>query len=418
MKPLIVSRSDSEGGAARAAVRLHGALLRHGVASRMAVRERRGDQPAVEADDGVLARMAGLLRPLAGNAIGRLQRDVGRMPRSGNWLPSNWSGALDAAGADVANLHWVAGETLSIADIGRLRTPQVWTLHDMWAFCGCEHYAPDDAAARWRTGYRPDNRQPGAHGIDLDRYAWRRKQRAWRMPLQVVAPSRWLADCAAHSALLAAHTVHCIPNPLDTDRFRPLDRVFCRDALGLPPQARIVLFGAIGGGSDPRKGYDLLDAALQRLAQAHPEHHWHAAVFGAARPAQDTLPVPSTWFGHVHDDLTLALLYSAADVTVVPSRQENLPQTATEAQACGCPVAAFDCTGLPDAVAHRTSGYLARAFDGGDLAEGIRWIVDDAHHAALRAQARARAVALWSEAVVVPQYLALYAQVAGQRRAP
>ena len=113
--------------------------------------------------------------------------------------------------------------------------------------------------------------------------------------------------------------------------------------------------------------------------------------------------------GHLHDDVTLALLYSAADVVVVPSRQENLPQSGTEAHACGCPVVAFDCTGLSDVVVDGETGYLARPYDIEDLANGIRWVLEDSvRHARLCVASRNRALRLWSPGVVVPQYIAVY----------
>lgn len=417
MKPIIVSQSDTRGGAARAAIRLHGALRASGHDSTMKVRERLSDLPDVVGSQGAVAQVMSTVRPLLGNAIARMQGGVGSMPRSGNWLPSRWSSVLDGALADVVNLHWVGGETLSVADIGRIGTPVVWTLHDMWAFCGTEHYAADSEDARWRLGYRADNRPPGATGIDLDRLAWRRKLHSWRAPMHVVAPSYWLAGCARDSALFGAHTVHCIPNPLDTTVFRPLDRGFCREVLGLPRDVCVVLFGAVGGGADPRKGYDLLLDALSRLGSRVHDTKVCAVVFGQSEAAAGAkLPVETKWFGHVHDDFTLALLYNAADVTVVPSRQENLPQTATEAQACGCPVAAFDCSGLPDAVEHEVSGYLARAFDPADLARGIEWLTEASRRAMLRDQARARALRLWSPGVVIPRYLDVYAQAVREGR--
>jgi len=113
--------------------------------------------------------------------------------------------------------------------------------------------------------------------------------------------------------------------------------------------------------------------------------------------------------GHLHDDTTLALLYSAADVTVVPSRQDNLPQSGTEAQTCGCPVVAFNVAGLPDVVEDGTTGYLAEAYSSEDLAKGIAWVLEDAERRAqLGGQARERALRLWSPDVVVPQYVEVY----------
>ena len=178
--------------------------------------------------------------------------------------------------------------------------------------------------------------------------------------------------------------------------------------LGLPQEPRLVLFGAIGGGRDPRKGWDLLQPALTQVAGG--VSNVHGIIFGQSEPQlPPQLGLPLHWMGHLHDDTTLALLYSAADVTVVPSRQDNLPQSGTEAQTCGCPVVAFNVTGLPDVVEHGTTGYLAEVYSSEDLAKGIAWVLEDAErHAQLGAQARERAVLLWSPDVVVPQYLEVY----------
>jgi glycosyltransferase involved in cell wall biosynthesis len=135
-------------------------------------------------------------------------------------------------------------------------------------------------------------------------------------------------------------------------------------------------------------------------------------VFGQSEPQK--LPVlvfPIRWMGHVYDDFTLVLLYNAADVVVVPSRQENLPQTATEAQACGCPVVAFDCTGFPDTVVHHATGYLARAYEVEDMAKGLHWILADPQRRNVLGQAaRKRAVQLWQPEVVVRQYCNVFQQ--------
>jgi glycosyltransferase involved in cell wall biosynthesis len=170
------------------------------------------------------------------------------------------------------------------------------------------------------------------------------------------------------------------------------------------------MFGALGGGHDPRKGYDLLLGALSRLVVKLDAQKVLCVVFGQSEPQKSPeLPFRTHWMGHIHDDFTLALLYNAADVMVVPSRQENLPQTATESQACGCPVVAFDCTGLRDAVVHLETGYLARVYDTDDLAEGLLWVIGDVgrRHMLGRA-ARQRALRLWAPEVVVPQYLKIY----------
>jgi glycosyltransferase involved in cell wall biosynthesis len=405
-----VSKTDVAGGAARAAYRLHRALLDHGVTSRMKVRDKNSDDWTVEGPKTKYGKAGGLLRLALGSLAMRLQRNGNLNYHSGNWLPSAWSKELNALSAEVVNLHWVGDETLSIEDIGRIRKPVVWTLHDMWPFCGAEHYTNDDELARWRAGYSKANRPDLDDGLDLDRLVWLRKRRTWRRPMHIVTPSGWLADCARASALFKGCPVTVIPNVLDTATFQPLDQHFCRKALGLPQDRQIILFGAVGGGRDPRKGYDLLRDALVGLASRVDPKRVFCVVFGQSSPPNPYgQPFQTRWMGHLHDDATLTLLYNAADVMVVPSRQENLPQTATESQACGCPVVAFDCTGLRDTVLHRETGYLARAFNVEDMADGLNWILEDAvRRDALSQAARARAVRLWSHEVVVPQYLSIY----------
>ena len=410
MSILLVSQADIGGGAARAAYRLHRALLEHDVMSGMRVRSKRSDDPAVEGPATRLAKLNSLLRPAIGSALMRMQRSGNPNLHSGNWLPSAFASEINVSTAEVINLHWVGGETLSVEDIGRIRKPIVWTLHDMWPFCGAEHYATDDASARWRVGYSRTNRPASEGGLDLDREVWNRKRRHWARPMHLVAPSRWLADCARESVLFHDWPVSVVPNVLDTGIYQPLDRDFCRQALGLPADRQIILFGAMGGVCDPRKGYDLLQDALARLANRVDPENVLCVVFGQSAPQHSSaLPFPTRWMGHVHDDAALALLYNAADVMVVPSRQENLPQTATEPQACSCPVVAFDTTGFRDVVAHRETGYLARAFDTEDMAEGLRWILGNAGlRNTLGRAARERALGLWAPAVVVPQYQQVY----------
>jgi glycosyltransferase involved in cell wall biosynthesis len=415
MKPSLVSHSDLSGGAARAAFRLLAALRGSNCDAQMQVRFKSSDTPAIAGPASGLSRLANLLRGPAGHIIGRTQRVGDGAMRSGNWLPSRFAAALNASNADLVNLHWVGGETLSIEDIGRIRQPVVWTLHDMWPFSGGEHYGPDDAHARWRRGYTRANRPSGIRGLDLDRLVWERKGRAWRRPIHVVAPSQWLAECARGSALFKSWPISVIPNPLDTTVFRPHARTLAREILGLPDGARIVLFGALGGTQDPRKGGDLLLEALRQLAGTASHDATLGVIFGQSTPAQaPAIGMPLRWMGHLSDDVTLSLLYSAADVMVVPSRQENLPQTATEAQACGCPVVAFNCTGLPDAVVHQQTGMLVPAFDTGAMAQAIALLLSDASLRERFGQAaRARAEALWTARKVAAQYLACYEEALG-----
>lgn len=404
----IISHADNVGGASRAAYRLYRTLLSADIKANMTVCEKKSDDWAVAGPSGILEKAKHLLRPRIGGNLMRLQKTRNVNPHSANILPSNLSAKINKSDADIVNLHWVGGETMSIEDIGRISKPVVWTFHDMWAFCGSEHVAEDGPGARWRSGYYRDNRPSCSSGLDIDRYTWNRKQRAWKNPAHIVTPSRWLAECVRQSALMKDWPVSVVPNVLDTKVFKPLDRLFSRDALNLPQDKKIVLFGAMGGGRSFNKGYDLLLDALKVLSVD--QRDILCVVFGQSEPEQPPgIPFPIKWMGHIGDDSTLALLYSAADVMIIPSRQENLPQSGTEAHACGCPVVAFNCTGLPEVVDHRITGYLAEPYKSDDLARGIAWVLDDSQrHLNLSLAARKKAENLWSARAVIPAYLAVY----------
>lgn len=411
IKPLIVGHSDFQGGAARAAWRLHQALVTAGAESQMLVGTKASGDWRVQGAGGKIGQGLARVRPTVDGLPLRFQRSENQVLHSPAWLSGTTDAKLNVGAHDVVNLHWTCCGFLSVELIGKISKPVVWTMHDMWAFCGAEHYAEDGPGARWRHGYTSKNRSDGHGGLDVDRWVWQRKRRAWRKAFSVVAPSRWLADCIKTSELLGAWNVRVVPNALDTQLFKPLDKALARSVLNLPPDKRIVLFGALGGSADRRKGWDLLQPALVELGARHAD--LHGVVFGQREPKDGAeTGMPTTWFGHVSDDYTLALLYSAADVMVVPSRQENLPQSATEAQSCGCPVVAFNTTGLPDAVDHERSGYLAMDLSAEALQRGIEWVLSDSERSrALSAGARTKAVSAWSQDRVARQYLELFEEV-------
>jgi len=353
------------------------------------------------------AKMAARVKPALVGPLVKTLKTRNPIIHSTALFPSNWVERINSSDADVVHMHWVQGEMLSIADISRIRKPLVWTLHDMWAFCGAEHYTDD---FRWRDGYHRYNRPAHESGFDLNRWTWLRKRKHWRRPIHIVCPSRWLADCARESALMRDWPISVVPNCLDTERWKPMDQGLARDLLGLPPDVPLLLFGAMGGGRDPRKGFDLLAQALGHLRSEIPE--LELVIFGQLAPQQPPeLGFPVHFAGHLHDDLSLRVLYSAADALVVPSRQDNLPNTAVEAQACGTPVVAFEIGGLPDIVEHRVSGYLAKAFDSVDLSVGIRWVLYQKASRRILNITRSQAISRFSNNKIARMYASKYWEI-------
>ena len=408
MKTVIVNHSDIIGGAARATYRIHNALRCHGIDSRMLVGQKASGDWTVEClQRNIGAKVWAKGGSLLVGALKKVFKTGNPILHSPAIISTRLSRLFNASDADVIHLHWINHGLLSIADIGKITKPLIWTLHDMWGFCGAEHYTED---FRWRDEYSSTNRPKYESGLDLNRWTWAIKSKNWKRPIQVVTPSPWLADCAHQSVLMRDWPITVIPNAIDTNVWQPVNKELARKMLGLPPEVPLLLFGAIGGGNDPRKGFDLLRVALGELSAQLPG--LELVVFGQMTPKTPVnLDFPIHYTGHLHDDVSLRLHYCAADLTVVPSRQEAFGQTASESHACGTPVVAFNTTGLTDIVEHKKTGYLAKAFDPMDLARGVKWILtDSARHLELGQAARARAVKLWSYETVAAQYLSIYYQ--------
>jgi glycosyltransferase involved in cell wall biosynthesis len=408
MKVLALSFSDLDGGAARACYRLHTSLRDVGIDSEIWVNSVKSRDPSVHGPIGKWAKAMALLRPRLATPLRRMLHTDNPIIHSPAVVPSRWPERLNASEADVVHLHWVQGEMLSINDIARIRKPIVWTLHDMWAFCGAEHYTTD---LRWRDGYLRDNRPDHESGFDLNRWTWERKRMQWSIPMHIVCPSQWLAGCVRASALMHDWPVSFIPNPIDFNRWRPIAPSLARQLMHLPQDCPLLLFGAMGGGRDVRKGHDLLLAALVILRSEPSLRNLRVVVFGQHAPDPPlNLDFPVHYAGHLDDDFSLRALYSAADVMVIPSRQDNLPNTGLEAQACGTPVVAFNTGGLADIVEHRITGALATPFEPESLAAEIRWVLEDRQRLG-QLSANARAKRLSSPERVAQLYTEVYRSV-------
>jgi glycosyltransferase involved in cell wall biosynthesis len=301
---------------------------------------------------------------------------------------------------------------LRIESLSRLGRPLIWTMHDMWTFTGGCHY--DDGCGRYADACGCCPVLGSSRQADLSRWVMRRKRRAWRgVPLTLVAPSRWLADRARASSLFRDWPVRVIPNGLDLERFQPVDPGLARRLLGLPPDRSYLLFGALDPGGERRKGLGLLQAALQRLAASGWGNRLDLLVVGAMAPAGPLdLNLRTHFLGVLRDELSMSLALAAADAVVVPSTQENLPNMAVEASACGRPCVGFAVGGLPDIVEDGANGRLAPPFDTGELASAIAWVLqDEERRCALGRAARRKAEQTFDLRSVARCYAELYAEV-------
>ena len=409
MKILIVSTFDIHGGAGRAAYRLHQALQSIGVESQMLVQFKNSDDPTVIGPVTKLQKAISMLQPELDVLPVRHYKNKASALFSPAWLP--FRGIVDkinASNANVIHLHWINFGMMRIEDIGRIKKPIIWSLHDMWAFTGGCHY--DMGCGKYAYQCKTCPLLGSDRKTDLSCRVFKRKMQTFaKIPsLTIVGLSHWLAKCARNSTLLGKKHIVNLPNPIDTHIFRPFDKHIARDILDLSQDKRLVLFGAEGATRDPRKGFTELSTAMHSIKSTDIE----MIIFGSGRLSNSPdLGFPVHHLGYLPGDLSLRILYSAADVMVVPSIQEAFGQTASEPMACGTPVVAFRATGLLDIIDHRQNGYLATPYDPTSLAEGIDWVLNYPAPQELSKNARRKVMENFEATRVAHQYEELYREV-------
>ncbi|MCY3716906.1 MAG: glycosyltransferase [Chloroflexi bacterium] len=405
MKVLLLSISDRIGGAAIGAYRLHRALRKARIDSQMLVLYKATADPTVHRLAAQLGFVARARRRLAEKRHAQRLRGNPRAPHSDHWSLNLFdypiAEVINRFAADIVHLHWVGDNFLPLSQLPLVNAPLVCTLRDNWFFTGGCHYSGDCARFRASCGDCPQLLAGGAD--DLSAKVFRHKQRAFAAAnMAVVALGDWIASRARESALLGAARIEVIGNAIDGDIFKPLDRAQARHALNLPQDKRLLLFGALGGTSDKRKGFAHLQAALARLDD---EAGIELVVFGARQPEALEPSLPLHQVGWLRDELSLSLLYSACDVFALPSLQDTSPKTVMEALACGTPCVAFAGSGAADMIRPPGNGYLARLADSDDLRAGILWALSkDWDRAALHKEI----IAHYSETSIARQHIQLY----------
>lgn len=412
MNILNVNAHDISGGAARAAYRIHKGLQEIGISSKMLVQSKTSNDKSVIGPGNKLKIELAPLRPIADSAFKKLFSGGSKTIFTPAWLPfSGIPSQTNSISPDIVHLHWICEGMLRIEQLKRFNKPIVWTLHDMWPFTGGCHYSNGCELFKQACGNCPQLNRSSKN--DLSRSVLTRKKKAWsKLDITIVTPSNWLAGCAKESSLFSGHRIEVIHNGLNLDLFKPINKTTARKIWNLPNSKRLILFGAMRAANDHRKGFDLLYESLKQLT-AKWSGKAELVVFGSSEPKKPPdFGLPVHYLGHLQNNVSLSLLYSETDIMVVPSRQDNLPNTVVESLACGTPAVAFDIGGMPDIIDHKVNGYLAKPFDTTDLAAGIDWVIsDDKRHKYLRIKARDKAVGCFDIVKTAKKYASLYEDV-------
>lgn len=372
MKILNLSTSDTDGGAARAAFRLHTGLLQQGVQSLMFVQNKHTNNEHVLHYKYIkgFKRIEYKFRKV------RIENDFNKYQSTrpaGFEIFSNDRSALKPGffdqlpEADIYNLHWISGFVDLPFFFKNINKPVVWTLHDMFPFTGGCHYSSGCENYKTYCHYCP---QLGSLiEKDLSYNIWARKLKTiseFKKKIIIRADSTWLANEAKKSSLFVDMDIDTIHYGIETEEFVPRDKLACRQALNIPPKSRVIVFGAPGI-DNPRKGFKQLKEALEIVRKDYTD--LFLLSFGTGEIPKGS--IPGLHLGHVANNNLLSLIYSCGEVFVIPSLQEAFGQTALEAMSCRIPVVGFDAGGIPDMIENGVTGFLSETGNIKSLSDAI-----------------------------------------------
>jgi glycosyltransferase involved in cell wall biosynthesis len=287
----------------------------------------------------------------------------------------------------------------------KVKKPIAWTLHDMNPFTGGCHYA--GSCAKFETDCHVC---PQLEGTINDEYAYselQKKLKAYsqlnKNKIAIASPSIWLKDQSQKSKAFSGLSHYLVPYGIDSAIYKLKDKTAAKASLGLPADKKIILFVAYLV-DNIRKGYSLLTEAIQLVNK----NEYAVCTVGAKTP--DTMAfsdIEVHQLGYIDDENLLSTVYNAADMFVIPSLADNLPNTVLESLMCGTPVIAFPVGGIPDMVQHGENGLLCKDFTAASLAQSIMEFKD--HEQNFNAEKISKeACAKYDAQVQINSYLKIY----------
>lgn len=373
-----------EGGAYKAVIRTHQALKMSGVDSHILLRNK------LRKDHEGQVFLGNIVKTLCSKGKNLFNMLLSRGDIACEQFGSNVLNHPLVREADIIAIHW-CNSFLSYNSLDKLLKSEkkiIFFLHDTWLFTGGCHVNLE--CNKYESGCGNCPYIKGDNEKDLSYRNFERKRKLLESySVQIVGPSRWIVDCAAHSAITKAKNISYIPNCIDTGIFQPLNN---RDELkkkyGIPENKKVVLFGAaFNGTQNKNKGFGYLLDALKLL----PKEQYFLLVFGNCEEKDVVWKQDYKLLGYVHSEQEMAEVYNLADVYATPSLQESFGFTVCESMACGTPTVAFTVGGILDQIVHLENGYLAQYRNVEDLAKGIEYCArnssdlgEAAHKSALR----------------------------------
>jgi len=423
MKVIHLNTYDGNGGAGRACLRLSSALnLLDGVSSNVYVHYKFGPNPHINSLDGdnkirkAFIAFTILLERYSSSFLTKKLKIPFSVPVWGR----NLTKYPELQDADIIHLHWVNHAFLRPRDLAKLSAlgkPIVWTFHDSNAYTGGCHVRYNCTHFENECGNCPVLKS--SHPNDLSHKIWKAKEKAYSsLDFFIVAPSHWKFKSVKRSKLLRDNSMAVIANTLESNIFKPHNKAQAKKQLNLDTDKFIMLSGFMPSRNDLHKGTPyLLDALDILIKEKNVDRNKVELIVFGNRDSKNVpeFPIKTTFLGTISNDEKLAICYSAADVFLTPSLEDNLPNTVMESLACGTPVVSFTTGGIPDMVKHKENGYLAEYKSVEDLANGIAWVYNHQNKEELNLRSRDVVENEFSEKVIAEKHLAIYNQLLGSR---
>lgn len=413
MKILLISTSDKTGGAAIACTRLMKALRAQNASVNLLVLHKKSSDPdIISVNSTWFKRKINYLRFAFERFVIFLVNGLSKknlfdvsIANTGTDISTK----TEVMNADIIHIHWINQGFLSLTDLHRLlslRKPALWTMHDQWAFTGICHYTSGCEKYLTLCQTCPKLEKPRKNDISKRVFEKKRKVFLTNQPT-IIGCSKWMANEAAKSALMTNAEIISIPNAIDTDLYKKLNRTECRTDFGFPEGKKLILFGAFKV-EDKRKGLSYLSDASKILFEKYSDQFAFITFGAVSDQLISEIPYPLFHAGYISDEKKMVELYNSADVFVTPSLEDNLPNTLLEAMSCGTPCVGFNTGGIPEIIDHRRNGYVAEYQNAADLAAGIEWVLHPENHESLAENARNKACLTYSEEIIARRHLELY----------
>ena len=378
MKILHVNFSDNYGGAAIAVMRIHKLLLRNKIDSSLLVSDKILNEPKTFSINKTSEKLKNIIKGSINRNLKFLFKSKNKTTHSLNIIPSSLLYEINKFNADIVNLHWIGNETISISQINKIKAKLVWTLHDMWPFCGAEHYTNNK---RFEYGYKLSNKPTNETGLDINKYIWGKKTRYFKKIKKIIVTSSWMKNAAKKSFLFKDKQITEIPLPIDVNNWNYIkNNKYIKKLLKIEQNKKIIVFGSDNYLKNERKGLKFYLNLVKKLNK----DKYQFIVFGENNHEEFNsylkklnIKKKILNMGKLKDELSLKIFYSSIDLLILPSMQESFGLIAQEGSIMGVPSVVFNNTGLTSVIDHKKNGYLSKANSNEDIYAGAKWCLSN-----------------------------------------